>query len=191
MKQDVMNDFGKDRIGSTPERLEPGARPLGTGEARRLELWTRAVLEQLPLRKVPSGIASEILLSVQAYANRPWYRRTWLEWPRGWQCLSFVGLIGLVALWGWVLDQGISSALSSPWVEQTCDDGSLALNFGETLGYAMLNALNQIPNKFWLMSAGVFAMAWSALFALGTACWRLATVHSQSEIQSLGTRQSP
>jgi hypothetical protein len=49
-------------------------------------------LKELPDRPAPASLMPRVLAVLEARARRPWYRRPWLQWPRGLQGLSLVAV---------------------------------------------------------------------------------------------------
>ena len=62
-----------------------------------LERHVDRVLADLPPLGAPDTLLPRVLAAVQAWAERPWYQRTWLTWPVGLQAAS-VALLLLVVL---------------------------------------------------------------------------------------------
>jgi hypothetical protein len=62
-----------------------------------LETLVDRELHQLPLPRAPHTLLPRVLAAVHEWAQRPWYARAWLTWPRGWQAASIAALVALVA----------------------------------------------------------------------------------------------
>jgi hypothetical protein len=45
-------------------------------------------LRSLPVPRAPGTLAPRVMAAITARAALPWHRRTWFEWPRGWQVAS-------------------------------------------------------------------------------------------------------
>ena len=54
-------------------------------------------LRALPPPRAPRALLSRVMAAVEDRAQRPWYSRTWLQWPVGWQLASALVLLGVVA----------------------------------------------------------------------------------------------
>jgi hypothetical protein len=62
-------------------------------------------LRSLPVPRAPRALLPRVMAAVDDAARRPWYSRTWLEWPVAWQLASALMLIGVVAACGVLLPQ--------------------------------------------------------------------------------------
>ena len=62
-------------------------------------------LRSLPAPRAPRTLLPAVMAAANKVANRPWYSRTWLQWPVGWQLASAVVLLGVVAAGSVVLPQ--------------------------------------------------------------------------------------
>jgi hypothetical protein len=68
-----------------------------------LERFVDDALRALPARRAPRTLLPRVIAATAEIRPRPWYTRTWLTWPAGWQVASvaaFVMLTGGVA-WLW------------------------------------------------------------------------------------------
>ena len=45
-------------------------------------------LRSLPAPRAPRTLLPRVMAAANEAANRPWYSRTWLQWPVGWQLAS-------------------------------------------------------------------------------------------------------
>ena len=70
-----------------------------------LERQIDRALRTLPTPRAPRGLLPRIMAAVEERAQRPWYRRAWLQWPIAWQMTSALLLIGAVATGSVVLPQ--------------------------------------------------------------------------------------
>ena len=62
-------------------------------------------LRSLPAPRAPRTLLPRVMAAANEAANRPWYSRTWLQWPIAWQLASALVLIGVVAGGSVVLPQ--------------------------------------------------------------------------------------
>lgn len=77
-----------------------------------LERLTDRELRRLPIPPAPRHLLPRIMAAVEAAASRPWYQRTWLSWPLGWQLMSAVTLVAMV-LGGATLLPQLGAAVSA------------------------------------------------------------------------------
>ena len=54
-------------------------------------------LRSLPAPRAPRTLLPRVMAAAHEAAHRPWYSRTWLQWPVGWQLASALMLIGVLA----------------------------------------------------------------------------------------------
>ena len=54
-------------------------------------------LRALPAPRAPRTLLPRVMAAAHEAAHRPWYSRTWLQWPVGWQLASALMLIGVLA----------------------------------------------------------------------------------------------
>jgi hypothetical protein len=62
-----------------------------------LEQLVHRELTQLPTPRAPRTLLPHVLAAVRQWAERPWYARAWLTWPRAWQGVSIAALVVLLA----------------------------------------------------------------------------------------------
>ena len=62
-------------------------------------------LRSLPAPRAPRALLPRVMAAVDDAARRPWYSRTWLQWPIAAQLASALVLIGVVAAGGVLLPQ--------------------------------------------------------------------------------------
>jgi hypothetical protein len=67
-----------------------------TMDPAELERLIDRELHTLPPPRAPRSLLPRVMAAVDATAKRPWYERTWLEWPIGWQLISALVLLGVV-----------------------------------------------------------------------------------------------
>ena len=67
--------------------------------------WAHQVLKQLPPPQTPASLTSGVFAELEARAQRPWWKRSWAEWPTlprvAWAVLALtaMGLISEGAFW--------------------------------------------------------------------------------------------
>ena len=54
-------------------------------------------LRALPAPPAPRALLPRVMAAVEQTAERPWYSRSWIQWPVGWQMASALVLMGIVA----------------------------------------------------------------------------------------------
>jgi hypothetical protein len=69
-------------------------------------------LRALPAPRAPRDLLPRVMAAVEHTAQRPWYTRTWLQWPIAWQLTSALVLLGVVAAAGVFLPQ-LQAAVST------------------------------------------------------------------------------
>lgn len=62
-----------------------------------LEKLMERELRSLPAPSAPETLAPRVMAAIAARAALPWHRRTWFEWPRGWQIASAVLTVAFLA----------------------------------------------------------------------------------------------
>jgi len=62
-----------------------------------LEKLMECELRSLPSPRAPETLASRVMAAITAQAALPWHRRTWFEWPRGWQVASAALTVAFLA----------------------------------------------------------------------------------------------
>jgi hypothetical protein len=95
-----------------------------------LETLVDRALTQLPQPRAPHTLLPRVLAAVQAWAERPWYRRAWLTWPAGWQTVSVTAFGMLIVTAALALP--LAQAAMSEWLA-----GLMATRFGQVAVVAM------------------------------------------------------
>ena len=62
-----------------------------------LERLVDRELHRLPQPRAPRTLLPRVMAAIEQSAQRPWYARTWLTWPVGWQVASVIVLLGTAA----------------------------------------------------------------------------------------------
>ncbi len=133
-------------------------------------------LRELPNRPAPASLAPRVLAAIQARARLPWYRRPWMQWPRGLQAgslllVSFVlGALTFASLHFGEL--GVPDALSGRVNVWLAPVEALWLA-GTTLLELALRLAHQINPWIWaglgLLATGMYATC----VGLGTVLYRV------------------
>ncbi len=130
-----------------------------------LERIVQGALRTLPLRHAPSSLEVRVLGELARRAELPWWRRSFLQWPRSARAILVgicVALGGLTSLGGtrigWMVNPGRG-------LERTIAVVSAA-------GDALSALAHAIPSV-WIYEALVIGAAlYAVLFALGAAAYR-------------------
>jgi hypothetical protein len=61
-----------------------------------LETLVDRELRRLPVPHAPHTLLPRVMAAVEAWAQRPWYTRSWFAWPAEWRLVSIVPLALLV-----------------------------------------------------------------------------------------------
>lgn len=142
-----------------------------------LAAWADRALRQIPSPRAPQTLAPRILEAVRRRAARPWYRRSWSEWPPPGQFLGLCLLLAVVAGVAWLSHVAPESAALGGfrneaaarlgWVAAISDVFSV-------LGRAGLLLIRQVETPYLMGLVAVGVAAWMSCLGLGTAVWRLA-----------------
>ncbi len=117
------------------------------------------------------------MAALRARAARPWYRRTWWQWPAAAQVLSLLVFSGLFGSLTWAcfhvgrgdLAATLGTGMTEPLALLAPLGGIVA-----TLIEAMALVLRQVP---WLVWGGIlafFAVMYLSCIGLGTALYQIA-----------------
>jgi hypothetical protein len=126
-------------------------------------------LKRLPEFKAPPSIAATVLSSIRRWESRPWWQRSWFEWPAGLRYASmglFVGAILGIYHFG--------SVAEAPMALQP----ALALIGAlEALVVATFTAFSEwvgrVPVWIWAVIALAAALAWMVCLGLGAVAYQL------------------
>ncbi len=147
-----------------------------------LEKQVDGALRSLPTPRAPRTLAPRVMAALAVRSALPWYRRTWFEWPRGWQAVSatltvaFLATLAVVAPWRalagaeWVL--GITDGV------QTLAD-SIAGTANRYLSIA-LPLWRALAQSYLLYALAVAGMLMTTVIALGGAARQLVLKEIQS-----------
>ena len=130
-----------------------------------LERLVHRALRTLPPRRAPSSLEMRVLQELSQHAARPWWHRSFLQWPRAVRTL-FVGVCtalgGLITLGGtrivWTVHPGRGIERKIAVLRATGD---------------ALSALAHSIPPGWIYEALLFAaLLYAVLFVLGAAAYR-------------------
>ncbi len=146
-----------------------------------LEQWLDRELRGLPARRAPADLIPGVLRAVAEYERRPWWQRSYAQWPAPARVLFLAlasGLAGLLVYFTWGLSAGATWGALGAEIGELMGRWESARNLGGALGGAAL-ALGRAGGA-WLIwgAAGVLGACYVTTLALGTACYRLAVQKS-------------
>ena len=134
-------------------------------------------LGRLPLIEAPASLLPRVMAAVEARARQPWWRRSWLSWPRS--CRVLFLLVSVVLAGGCAY--GFNLVGEGIAVESL--SGSLAGGFGFLrpiweVALALGNALVLVIRSggsllIWAIGLTVAAVYLTSV-GLGTLCYRVA-----------------
>ena len=61
---------------------------------KQLEAWAEAALKQLPPRTAPPAMIPGVLRAIAEREARPWWRKSWMDWPAWFKVLFVLLEIG-------------------------------------------------------------------------------------------------
>ena len=127
-----------------------------------LERLAHRSLRQLPTPVAPATLLPRVLAAIERCARRPWYSRTWLTWPAGWQAASVVALLAVIAAGFYffpvartMVEQTAAAALASAPADVTVTIDRVATTTGR-----VSNAAAQAE-----ATTGAMRAVWRAVFA--------------------------
>jgi hypothetical protein len=143
--------------------------------SKDLERSLHERLRALPELIAPTELVPAVLRKIALRAAPAWWRRPWLEWPRGLQLLSLVLLAA--ALGGaWYL-KGPVAANASHWAGGMLGTFSV-LKALWTVVAALVGVIKLLLasiNPLWaVLAALVIAGIYLSTFGLGTLCYQVA-----------------
>ena len=134
-------------------------------------------LDRLPLIEAPVSLLPRVMAAVEAHARQPWWRRSWLSWPRS--CRVLFLLVSVILAGGCVY--GFNLLGEGAAIESLA--GSLAGSFGflrpiwevaSVLGNALVLVIQSGgPLLTWTLCLTVAAIYLTSV-GLGTLCYRVA-----------------
>ena len=132
-----------------------------------LERRIGSALRALPEPRAPRTLSPRVMAAVAARANRPWYRREWVVWPRGWQMASALlltaMLLGVVVLTPYVTDAA----------EEVFTGVALEAGARATGDAALVSALAQAAHVLAGVGVRVIERALPLVLLMYTACLML------------------
>ena len=148
---------------------------------RQLEERIDCELKALPELQAPPALAGRILSAVTRRAARPWYRRSWQEWPVPVQAASVPVFLALGGGLCWAAFALAQMLVAVPALQNLATNAAGLRVFWRTLGVLGDAAIVCCRHIGPGVLAGVFAalfLVYAACMGLGTLSLRLATARS-------------
>lgn len=140
-----------------------------------LEKLMERELRSLPTPRALETLAPRVMAAIAAEVALPWHRRTWFEWPRGWQvasaALAVAFLAVLMTLAPWRVLAGADAVVALMDQVQT-----LMASIGEIAGRILRVALplwNALAREYLVYALAIVAALVAAVAALGGAARQL------------------
>lgn len=128
-------------------------------------------LRALPERRAPASLQANVFAAIRARVARPWYQRSWFQWPRHFQVLSLFAFLGFCGALGWSLTgHELTLASVSPALAERVSLVASEIGWFLNLMTAVIRA---VPNSYWLAVVGVMAGMLFTCAGLGSAFYRL------------------
>jgi hypothetical protein len=135
-------------------------------------------LSRLPMVEAPTSLLPRVMATVEARARQPWWRRSWLSWPRS--CRIVFLLMSLVLAGGFAYGWNLVGAAGSLQALRESLSGEFSfLRPVWELVCALGNALVLVfraggPVLIWTTCLALGAIYLTSV-GLGTLCYRVAT----------------
>lgn len=129
-------------------------------------------LKALPDLPAPASFAAGVMAMVRAYELRPWWLRSWFEWPLPLKWVSGLGMFALLAALAGV-DLSAATALYGrvgTGLEQVSAIVQPAIGILQSI-------VASIPIYLWCLIALVLGISWMTALGLSVVCYRLARTH--------------
>ncbi|HKS38930.1 MAG TPA: hypothetical protein VJW76_17175 [Verrucomicrobiae bacterium] len=144
---------------------------------KQLEELIHRELRNLPEVAAPPTLLHRVMLAVHENARRPWWVRSWVNWPLGMQMISLAVLLasaGLVSYFlGAAWDGFNVTSMSSRVVESFAWLKPIWEIVSALVGAAAV-MLRVTGQQFLLIGAAIVVLAYVTCVALGTVCVRMA-----------------
>jgi hypothetical protein len=146
---------------------------------KNLERWADERLRALPELPAPRTLIPDVMRRIAAQQTKVWWRRAWPEWPRGMQLLSFA-VVAAALCAGWyyggaynVSTDGLTSHVG----------GALSFlrpiwTFVTALAGAFHVLVSSIKTEYMIIGVALVGTLYLMAVALGSLCFRLATVRN-------------
>lgn len=139
-------------------------------------------LKKLPDRPAPSALAARVMAQVRQLESRPWWQKSWFEWP-----LALKWVSGFVAL---VMFAGMGLADYTPLAGRFSEFETALQQAAGSFGVLLESIWNfawslvaSIPLYGWVLIALAFAMSWMTTLGLGVVCYQLARTRKHTSAE--------
>lgn len=142
-----------------------------------LEKLIHQELAKLPELQAPQTLIPRVLETILKQAHKPWWRRSWFNWPFSVRVISIafaVTLLGGVFSGTAFLWQDVSGALGSAAADQWLGRFAVLADVLGTLAGAGLMVWNSISKLWLLLSLAIAFMLYVSCVGIGTLCFQLA-----------------
>jgi hypothetical protein len=157
-----------------PARHELGKleEPMNPPDQDRLERLIDSELRALPDLTAPDNLLKQVMAAVQERATRPWWRRSWQDWPPGLQAVALLLLLGVAGsvsyLGAVVLDEirmfGLETVMTG-WLEPW----NVVRELAGTVWRAGLLVFHAGGQQVFLLTVAFVLGVYFACVGLGTA----------------------
>jgi hypothetical protein len=131
-------------------------------------------LKGLPVREAPASLAENVMAIVRQYEARPWWQRTWFEWPIALRWVSGLAMVLILGAMG-VVDLSAVTGLFERAV--------VVLQQASTIAEPVMEMFQSIavaiPIYVWCLIAMAAAMSWMTTLGLGVVCYQLVRTRKQ------------
>jgi hypothetical protein len=147
----------------------------------QLERVIHSELKKLPDLQPPPTLIENVLKELHARAHRPWWRKPFLLWPRGFQMIFVTCTLSLVA--GSVYGASAIGewAGNHPVLPFVFRMASLALDNSILLGTALVEYAASLESWWWLAALGAVSCMYISCLGVGLAF--LKVISPQRETQ--------
>lgn len=145
-----------------------------TPEDKKLEEFIHRQLKKLPERQAPEALIGNVLASLAARGELPWYKKPWSDWPRLNQNVFLAALVALLAGLVW------AALLYTPQVPLTnVSENARAVSWMGDIASRFLQSAILVARSLkyeWILGAiGGLVLCYFWCLAAGVALFRLLT----------------
>jgi hypothetical protein len=146
-------------------------------DEKNLEQQVDRALKALPELKAPARLLPRVMEMVAARTARPWYSRSWLEWPAAVRSVSFAVLVLIFAgicFAAWQLTRAAGVTLAMEEVRDAFSGVAALLNTLMVILNALVLAVKHLSTPVLAACVVGLVLAYSACIGLGTVYFKLA-----------------